>query len=273
MTIVAVWYEPGDNAVWAVSDTRISKNGSGATTLTDGAAKILPISVRCFRPAADGFFTAPTFATSLGFAYAGSSLSALMSYTVANTCFQNLIAVGDVSPPSLAQIAEKVRDIGTKYMREVLDRNDRKEGQFECFVFGQCPVEQRFQAFKLTPRLSRVSFDVSVDAAPLADPEYVGLLGGQTAQVQGAIIGARQGGYVTRTPKWVIQGLVASETISGVGGSLQIGIATLSGFRLYSWVHPVVCGKPQAVQTLLGFDVDAEVGAVGAYRVGMVSMV
>jgi hypothetical protein len=52
MTVVTIWLEPGDSALWAIADTRISSPGTdgGITISTDSAAKLFAIPVQCNRP-------------------------------------------------------------------------------------------------------------------------------------------------------------------------------------------------------------------------------
>src|SRR5262249_29131271 len=101
MTVVATWYEPFDKIVWCVSDTRVSRPGPTAGTITDGGAKILPLSVRTFLPGESGFFDRNILSTTVGFAYAGATLPALMTYAVANTFLQHLYGMPGSPPPRM----------------------------------------------------------------------------------------------------------------------------------------------------------------------------
>ena len=278
MTIVALWYEPFDDAVWSISDTRISKDSSGNTTLTDGAAKILPLTIHCRRPPpGGGFFDQTSYLGTAGFAYAGSTLSAVMSYTVANACCQNLIRPNEGPPPSIGEIANLVGRIAQKYMREILDRNNGQEGNFSAFIFGWCPREMNFRAFDVEPSIAGGSFSVSATEVPVVNRDWVGLLGNDTQKVRDAIDQVRNektshGIGPTRWPKRALEQIIASQSIPGVGGSLQIGLASRAGFQLFASVRSLEQDRSQAQRTFLGFNIDSEVGLVGNYMIGINGM-
>jgi hypothetical protein len=46
MTVVAIWFEPTEQVLWSVADTRISQpgpTGRGTTIMTDSGAKLFAI--------------------------------------------------------------------------------------------------------------------------------------------------------------------------------------------------------------------------------------
>ena len=89
MTVVAVWFEPQDDGIWAVADTRISipSQGGGVVVHTDAASKLFTLSVVC-RPIAnaEAIFPQPHWTGTFGFAFSGDSLPALMTFSTATSC-------------------------------------------------------------------------------------------------------------------------------------------------------------------------------------------
>lgn len=58
MTVVAIWFEPTEQLLWSVTDTRISAPGSngGTTIRTDSGAKLFSIPIRCYQAVMDESF-------------------------------------------------------------------------------------------------------------------------------------------------------------------------------------------------------------------------
>lgn len=77
----------------------------------------------------------------------------------------------------------------------------------------------------------------------------------------------------THLPKWVMQGIVRQGVKDDVGGSMAIGIANALECRLYRLASPIASGQPGLKMTYNGIDIDAEVGLVGQYMVGLHGMV
>ena len=138
MTVVAIWFEPVDDALWAVADTRISSRGSqGVTISTDSATKIFAIPVRCHRPTTtSNMRRLPYYTTSVGFAFAGDIVPATMTVATAGTFLQNLITVGAANPPKLSEVAEVVRRLAVRFSKEKLSSSNGQHGTFEAAVFG-----------------------------------------------------------------------------------------------------------------------------------------
>jgi len=86
VTVVVVWFEPQDDGIWAVADTRISapSPSGGVFVRTDSASKLFTLSVVC-RPLANekALFPEPHWTGTFGFAFSGDSLPALMTFSTA----------------------------------------------------------------------------------------------------------------------------------------------------------------------------------------------
>jgi hypothetical protein len=150
MTVAAVWKV--SDRIYAVADTRLSRERGNV--LTEHGPKLLPLSVVCKQPGPSGFFDREKYRTTIGFAYAGSSLAGLATHALANILFQSLAGAAESLPPGLDQLAEAVSQIGLQYMREVGILGGDK-ALFQGIVFGFCGRENRFRAFKITPNLDQ----------------------------------------------------------------------------------------------------------------------
>ena len=262
MTVVAVWFEPHDNAVWAVSDTRVT-GVEGA--ITDGAAKILPLTMTCLAPGPTGFFDQLTLSTTFGFAYSGSTLVGVMTYTVANTLIQSLSARPGERPPNLMDVAGLVARVAERYVREV-------GSDIEAVIFGWCPLERRYRAALIQHDPNAVPRRMTAIEQPLLDNEFCILLGTAKERVRRAIERTYEelnGLALKRAPRLALQRLIEAGDFPEIGGSLQIGMASQLGFQLMSHVAPLVRGQPQAARYFLGINIDDEIGLVGQHFVGM----
>ena len=263
VTAVAIWFEPHDNVVWAVSDTRVSGKHGGA--LTEGAAKILPLSLRCFTAGDEGFFNRPTLSTSFGFAYAGSTLIATMTYAVTNNLLQTLFAFPSQPPPSLLDAAALVGRIAERYVREICD-------DVEIGVFGWCPLQQHYRAALIHHDPRATPRQMIIVEQPLLQEKFTLVLGTDKALIQeviGAVYKEFEGQILKRAPKHALQRIIESGTSPEIGGSLQLGVASAHGFTLKSYVTPNALGGIKF--SFLGLDID-ELGDVGGYRMGMIAI-
>ena len=135
MTLVAVW-RTGDRLM-AIADTRLIR-GPG-NVLTEHGPKILPLSIICRQPGSAGWFDREMFRTNIGFAYSGSTLSALSSHALANTLCSNLASNPGSPPPTLREIAFAIARVSMEYMLEV-GQLAGSDGLFKAIVFGYCPA-------------------------------------------------------------------------------------------------------------------------------------
>lgn len=69
-------------------------------------------------------------------------------------------------------------------------------------------------------------------------------------------------------PKLAAEALIEQDS-GDVGGSLYIGAATRNDFRLYSYVTPIVPGKPEAKISFNGIDLDQGNQLVGHYMIAI----
>jgi hypothetical protein len=273
MTVVTIWLEPKDDAMWAVADTRISsRRDSGVTVSTDSAAKLFAIPIRCHRAdAKPNFRRTPYFTTSVGFAFAGDVVPATMTVATAGTFLQNLMTVGAANPPRLSEIAEAVRRLAERFSKEKLSSSNGQLGDFHSAVFGWCPVLSRFAIYELVPRRQQSNFHIECLECLPTDSQGVVTFGTGAPRLIELIKLISEAGneYTYRVPLSAAEALLHESKLDDVGGSLSIGLADRIEFRLYSYITPVVPGFPAAKMTFNGIDLAEEVGPVGHHFVAI----
>jgi hypothetical protein len=231
----------------------------------------------CKQPGPSGFFDREKYRTTIGFAYAGSSLAGLATHALANILFQSLAGAAESLPPGLDQLAEAVSQIGLQYMREVGILGGDK-ALFQGIVFGFCGRENRFRAFKITPNLDQ---DVHVDVSEqnLDRPEHLIAIGSCADLLCERVKADRPLLYADcldakmkelreiDLPKRALQKLIDEKIDDRIGGGLQYGWGTSAGFEpashMIGLAAPLPSGRNAAL-TVLGFDI-TELG-VGDYR-------
>jgi hypothetical protein len=273
MTVVAIWPE-SPNFLFAVADTRVSIDaGQGHIIRTDKASKLLPLSLVC-RVLSNGSLDRPISASvTYGFAYAGDTLPALMTYTAVNAIFSNLLASEGVPPPSLEGLAECVRKVGENYLFEAMASRNGQGGTFEAAIFGWCLKSNSHRIFNVSPeKESQRPRMILHESSPSTEEDALVFGSGRTDLLNRIAALKEHGDEFRRTarlPKIAIENLVREQSNQAVGGSIQIGLARPGAFDLLQHVFPLVPGKPEAGITFLGFDLHEELGFVEGHMPGM----
>ena len=166
----------------AVADTRIVR--SPGNVLTEHGPKLLPLVVVCKQPGASGFFDREAYRAEIGFAYSGSTLSALAAHALSNTLLSKLVGAPNAAPPALNEIAFFVAGASAEYMREVCQLSGT-DGMFSSVVFGFCPVTRVLRAFRLNPMIDGASFRVDIQEHEL-NPIRIGGTAAQSAIIIGS---------------------------------------------------------------------------------------
>lgn len=261
MTTVCIWYEAHDGALWAVADTRISRGH--ADVLTDSGAKILPLTFRCCEPGASGDLDRITQLGSFGFTYAGSTLGALMTYTVVATCLPHLAGATNTPAIGLSEIAEMVRRIAERYTREI-------EGIFELAIFGWCPARQGYRVLVIEPDRSVVPLGMRIrEDDPMRSAGFT-LLGSEQPAMRAAIEQVQaelRGQSLQRAPILALRRLLRLRQEGPIGGALQMGRAHPSGQFLI--LGNAGLGDVPLARSYLGLNVETEIGQVGHYMVNI----
>lgn len=271
----------------AVADTRIIR--TPGNVLTEHGPKLLPIAVICKQPGASGFFHREVYRAEIGFAYSGSTLSALAAHALSSTLLSKLVGAPNAPPPALSEIAFFVAGASAEYMREVCQLAG-SDGMFSSIVFGFCPQTLDLRAFRLNPIIDGASFRVDVQEHAL-NPIRIGgtaahsaiIIGSSPAVLAAAIdhqlADAKQRGEVHEivardAPKRALRKLISEGADERVGGSIQQAWATSAGFEIISNMEPITPRPPSprnAGLFILGFDTD-DLQTIGHYRISSVGL-
>jgi hypothetical protein len=275
MTVVAIWLEPTEQVLWSIADTRISAPGptGGRKIMTDSCAKHFAIPIHCQAARMNLDFRRKTpYQSSIGYAFACDVFPATMTLATASTFLQNLTTVGSDDPPRLSEIAAMIGLLGQRFSKEALGSSNGEYGKFTAAVFGWCPTLNRFAIYELTPRLTSSTFEMQIEETLPKDNLSIVSFGSGAARLIQQIDNIRQHGdkynRTARIPKLAAEVLIEQD-MSDVGGSLSIGAATRDGFRLYSYVTPIVKGKPEAKISFNGIDLGQEARLVGHYMISI----
>jgi len=266
MTIAVLWFDEKSNQLCCAADTRISR---GISAATDNGPKILPVTVACFEEVSGRRIWLPTQAQSFGFAFSGSSLSAMSAYALATACTQNLNAApGHKRPVSLAAVAGLFRTVAQHYIVDMSSRTGRCEPQnsffFKAMVFGFCRVSRGFKAFVIEPSMAGGACQIGMDELPIAADLLHPM--GSGAEDFTKLHASRDRRGEDPDPVRTLEEMLTNEIRHDVGGSIQVGVCGQNGFR----VLPVLTfgnGVAQPTVSFLGWDV-AAAGDVDGYEIG-----
>lgn len=280
VTLVAVWR--AEDRLMAVADTRIVR--SAGNVLTEHGPKLLPITIVCKQPGASGFFDKEVYRADIGFAYSGSTLSALAAHALSSALLSKLIGAAGAPPPALNEAAHFIGGASAEYMREV-GQLAGSDGLFSAIVFGWCPQQRALRAFELRPTIADAQFRVDIQERTL-NPIKIGGVAAETAIVIGSspallieaidkqLTDAKERGEVHEivafdAPKRALRQLISEGTDERVGGSIQQAWATVAGFQIVSNVEPITPRPPSprnAGLFILGFDT-FDIQTIGNYQV------
>jgi hypothetical protein len=266
----------------AIADTRIVRSANNI--LTEHGPKLLPITVICKQPGAGGFFDREVYRNDVGFAYSGSTLSALAAHALSNTLLSKLIGAANVPPPTLEEVAHFIAGASAEYMREV-GQLAGKDGLFSAIVFGWCPRHLTLRVFELRPDIENAQFRVNIQEHIL-NPIKIGGTASEAAVVIGSapsllteaidkdLSEAKARGAVHEivafdAPKRALRKIISENAHEMVGGTVQQAWATSSGFQIISNMEPITPRPPSTRNAglfILGFDTD-DIRNIGNYRV------
>jgi hypothetical protein len=270
VTLADVWFEPAHDRIYGAADTRIAR-GPG-NVLTEHGPKLLPINILCKQPGPSGFVDRPAYTTTVGFAYAGSTLSALATHALANTLLQNLAGPDGVPPPGVHHVAFSIGDVACRYMREVCQLSGTS-GLFSAIVFGFCANTNKFRAFTLTPVLDPRPIRVRVTERDLYVPEALVVIGSCPELLRERVCMLRKARpeYPIELPRRALQEIISEGADETVGGTVQYGHATRFGFAPISSmvpINPPLESGRNATLTVLGHDL-MNIAPVGSYVVSV----
>lgn len=262
MTTVVCWLnkDRGVNKIWAVSDTRISRNnpsssGNDDSILLDSGAKLFPLYIKCRNIMS--FEDKAYFEHTIGMAYAGSSLIGLNLYATLVYLLQNCSS-NESAVPSILDI--------TNCAATLLERMIREAGVIltnraicELAIFGFCPVSSEFKIIHLYPDAN--TLDIVVTEENTLDDNHLLILGDKREEIR-QLIENKRAEYVENeflwwySPKEVIESLIEEEKFNTIGGSIQMCVAAESEFKIYANAFPRKQGIQQ--ETMLYQNIDPD---------------
>jgi hypothetical protein len=266
MTLAAVWFDPAD-FLHAAADSRIRHEHG---VLTEHGPKLLSLPVMCLQPGPAGFFNSLAHHSVFGFAYAGATLPALSTHSLASTVCAHLIGEPGAPAPALHEVAILVGHIAAGYMREV-GAIAQRGAFFEAVLFGWCPQLARFRVIIFKPDLHHSPLKVRLEAIEMVDATSLVAIGTGIPNFLQIVERRRQSeGARSRIPLRALEEMIAAESEPNVGGSIQQGYCNRESFRAVATPRRLDPQQsPNFVRTVLGYDMDADFPAIGHYRFSM----
>jgi hypothetical protein len=272
MTIAVVWYREKFDELWAVADTRISRERNGSVEIvTDGGPKLFVVPLTCRYGKHPNIKRSHRL--SFGFAYAGNSIAALSTHAFVTARADNLYNAEKMGVPKLADLAELFRKVGEHYVREMCSRvsfdADHKLNAFQGLVFGFCPTTHAYDLHQIEPRFSASGVAFEVYKMELRPKVYFPIGSGTASfaalsnELQHKYSGSPENTGVMLTMKEYLKNPQRPD----VGGSYQVGVADKKGFRLRPVLEPIKGEDLAADFVHLGFDL-TRLGKVGNYQIG-----
>jgi hypothetical protein len=258
MTSVVVWYIASTDELWGVADALLS----GDLTLTGSAAKILPVTIRSHTRDPSGTLKwSKDQEATVGFAYSGKALTALLTHAALNVFLGNLESDGR-SLPSLRQVAELCAHVSARYVRDMGNRDNDPVADY--IIYGLCPETADYMAFHVDRKFSPGDlFEHEVRTVALNSGE-IAILGYEPEQLLSDIRELKKVdpamGIRDVEPRIAIEQRIRDSKIETVGGTLQFGVADRSGFKTYASLF-ANAGDPIKMQ-YLGFDLRGEIEPV-----------
>ncbi|HDR9134965.1 hypothetical protein [Burkholderia vietnamiensis] len=168
----------------------------------------------------------------------------------------------------MEEVALLFRRVAEHYIRDMSFRLGAGELISQFFfdgsVFGFCPVVGDYKAFMTRAGFVDDVFVVDIVERSVRDGNACVMGSGKDEFVR--IAGERQREGRSDSPIAILKEMLKSQTVSSVGGHVQIGCDDTSGFRILPVVSQV--GEPEDwATTFLGWDATAS-GPVGGYRIG-----
>jgi hypothetical protein len=269
MTLVAVWKFDGTRRIHAVADTRI-KGDPGI--LTEHGPKILPLTMICKKPGPSGFYDREAFRAEFGFAYCGSTLSALSAHALANILCGNLAGHPEALIPSMDDIALAVGTISHDYMREICQLGG-EGSMFGAVLFGHCPRTGQSLAFEYQPSTAG-GFSLKIQKHVLGESDVV-IIGSGTDILRKRIEAIRAEAshpiVVSDAPERALEGLINEGSIPNVGGAVQQAWSIPFRLEIAATMSPITPRPPSPRNVglfVLGFDT-FDMQNIGDFRVSL----
>ncbi|WP_211482711.1 hypothetical protein [Duganella sp. CF458] len=197
-------------------------------------------------------------------------MAAISTHALATACTQNLAATrGAEKPISVEGVAKLFQVIGNHYIVDMSSRLGATDSQstyfFEGMIFGFCPIANRYKAFSIAPSLESGTFQMQFAEIPIV-PDLCYAIGSGTAgflKLNEELSKSHPDPGVMTT----LAEMVRREVQPDVGGHLQIGICTRTGFSAHPFIN-LGDGPGKRFLSFLGWDVSSATEALDGFRIG-----
>lgn len=240
MTTVVSWIsnEREFPTLWVVADSRLSNSTSvGIKPLLDCGSKLFSIRIACVGPNEKGYFYDDIyFSTTIGMAFAGSSLLALNLYAFISYTLESMASVDNVIP-SLEEVATHINAAFKSLLNSYIDTNFNSL-PCEVSVFGYCPVMKKHRLFHIKHEAK--DREVLFNEFKFRNNSSIHIMGNHKDEIRKKILAERKGligSKYWRSPKATIERVIADQLYPDIGGEIQLGISYPLGFRLTPIYH------------------------------------
>jgi len=223
LTLVMLWRS--DKGISVAADTRIS---DGRSPITDAGPKLfqIPIAAMPF-----GLEAKIQRFADVGFAFAGNTLTAQSTVSMASTCLQNLVGPEPIAAPSVAQISDYVCRCAEYIVRSREFARPSDSSRFEAAVFGYCEREERFSAFVLEFKSDQSGL-ATARSTEFDLTTQVLLLGSGSQKVQNLLDLQVVKKAIPVHPTSLLAAIIDDPEEPSVGGNIQYAMCDESGVRL-----------------------------------------
>ena len=255
MTLLLVWSE--DSQITVIADTLFgAPDGSGSTA----GPKIFHLPIRVSDLDDEVFETLP----SMGFAFAGNTVSGQFTQALAATCLQNLAAPNRDNRPSVGDIAQFVANCALRVVEERSRRKALDGYGFDALVFGHSPELGRPQAFHFKVAWNEEARYVAPVGELTFSEDPIHAFGSGARYARQMREDLKRHGHAVH-PQDLMDLTIASPDEPTVGGEYQGATAFPSGVEL----RPVMRsfdreGRPDVDYGVMGINMHA-VGMVAGY--------
>lgn len=260
MTLIISWIKPDSETnkktIWTLSDGKIM---TGDRTLTLEGSKILELHLRC------KYLKGPPpreiyYRSSIGFAYAGSSLVGLNTFATLADIVSNLGGDKEKNDlPSHQDISEKAKLIIARYTSSI-------QSVCEILLFGFCPKTNEPFISKIAPKkgILPIEFEITEVDNKSSELQFV-LLGDQTEKVASEISLYSKDFTIDdyqywKTPTAIFYHTVKTNQIETVGGGMSLAIAYENEFQMTAISTPAPYDSNKATLAHKNFDIFDDIG-------------
>jgi hypothetical protein len=259
MTAILSWFNQEEGTlpyIITVGDTKIS---GGEGTLTLEGAKVLELPIKCkdlTTPSQEVYFT-----SSIGFAFAGSTLVGLNVYCYLQTIFANLGGLKQQNKlPDYKSICSKAKEVLLLYTTSIRSIS-------ELLLFGFCPKFKNPFICTIKPKSTANGIDYDIEIKDrFSDEIEVLLIGDKKEDIKQLVDDEISKQTIKhslnywRAPAKVLREIIEQNKFETIGGNLQLATVNSFKFDTYSVVVPIKGQEPKATMKFRNFDVFDGIG-------------